>query len=223
MKKIMFIVSLMLAFTVFLTPAFAGIFAYDDGQRLTVAWPNEDGYYWKVYTQNMSDGLDVVDQGITFEKEKIISGLEYHKIYQITVDAYDSEFTFIQTVGIKYITFALSSESGVCVCPECPTCPECPDCICPDLIIPQKVFFGMVGPGCWTAITISNATLSTQTIILYVNNVEHFMNVPSQSSDAVLLSSIVNDPGLYAISYDAPEGVGISVFVNDGKSSTVQN
>jgi len=193
------------------------IYVYDDGQQVTVAWPtNAEGNYWKVYSEDLTveTGVAVI-HGVTFGREMVITGLKYHNIYKIYVEAYDETLTLLDVIGSKYITFALDSndpDSGVCIC----NCPEIPD-------PPKTVLYGVVADGWATGIAIGNGTSEKQLVTLYINETIHHVSVPSNSCKTMLLTALVDEPKPYVITYDASDGVGVVAVLMNGVGVCAQN
>ena len=192
----------------------AEIFVHDDGTQLTVSWPDDPkAFYYDVVLANLTENTSTIE-GPVFGPSIVIDGLNYHNIYGIMVRAWNADGEELESVGQKYITFALEQTSGNCVC------------ICPELVVPKKVFYGLVSDIWWTGIAISNAGDTSQSVVLKIGTIDKMVTVPSHTVEAFLLRDLIGDttPKSYPIAYETESAdVGVTVLISDSLNICAQN
>lgn len=210
MKKLYSMITIMIMVLV-CTTVKADIFVHQNESQLNISWSETGAFYYAVALENLTNGTKTIEESV-FDPYITINGLAYHNIYKITVRAYDAYRDKWNDVGEKYITFALEETSSGCTC------------ICPEF--PKKVFYGIVAGNWWTGIAINNTGNESQAVTLKIGAVSKILVVPSHSTEAFLLSDLIEDttPQQYPITYsaDSPD-VGITVLIGDGVNISAQN
>ena len=205
-------ISVMMLFTGIAT---AEMFVYDSGTDVTVSWvPVTSAFYYNLTVTDKSDNTTSTTE-LTFDTQIVVNGLTKHNIYNIKGNAYDLNGTLLESMGDKYICFAVDDSSGTCIC----NCPE----------ISNHVYYGTIGNGWYTGVAICNSTPERQVVLLHINDVTNAINVSSYSCHTEMLGSIldIDEEELdrsesYAITMDAVAGVDITLYIANSISFSMQ-
>ena len=205
-------ISVMMLFTGIAT---AEMFVYDSGTDVTVSWvPVTSAFYYNLTVTDKSDNTTSTTE-LTFDTQIVVNGLTKHNIYNIKGNAYDANGALLESMGDEYICFAVDDNSGTCIC----SCPE----------IPKHVYYGAIGSGWYTGVSICNSTSENKMVLLHINNVTKAINVQSYSCNTKMLGVIlgINEEELdqsesYAITMDTVDGVSMTICIANSVSFSMQ-